>query len=84
MELKEKIIKLTDAQAKLLYIIKILYEKMMFFKLDCDMFIVFIVTFNNISVILWWTVLLVEETGKNLSFIRGIIVLIVMVVIKSC
>jgi hypothetical protein len=36
MELKEKIIKLTDAQAKLLYIIKILYEKIMFFKLDCD------------------------------------------------
>jgi hypothetical protein len=22
-------------------------------------------TFNNISVILWWSVLLVEETGEN-------------------
>jgi len=49
---------------------------------------VFIVTFNNISVIVWWTVLLVEETGENhqpaFPLFRGIIVLIVMVVIKSC
>jgi hypothetical protein len=28
-------------------------------------FMVFIATFNNISVILWWSVLLVEETGEN-------------------
>jgi hypothetical protein len=27
------------------------------------MFMVFNATFNNISVILWWSVLLVEETG---------------------
>ena len=27
--------------------------------------IVFNVTFNNISVISWWSVLLVEETGEN-------------------
>jgi hypothetical protein len=26
---------------------------------------VFNATFNNISVILWWSVLLVEETGEN-------------------
>jgi len=26
-------------------------------------FMVFIATFNNISVISWWSVLLVEETG---------------------
>jgi hypothetical protein len=26
-------------------------------------FMVFIATFNNISVIQWWSVLLVEETG---------------------
>jgi hypothetical protein len=26
-------------------------------------FMVFTATFNNISVILWWSVLLVEETG---------------------
>jgi hypothetical protein len=26
---------------------------------------VFKVTFNNISVILWWSVLLVEEMGEN-------------------
>jgi hypothetical protein len=28
-------------------------------------FMVFNATFNNISVILWWSVLLVEETGEN-------------------
>jgi hypothetical protein len=28
-----------------------------------DWFMVFNVTFNNISVISWWSVLLVEETG---------------------
>jgi hypothetical protein len=28
-----------------------------------DWFMVFNATFNNISVILWWSVLLVEETG---------------------
>ena len=27
--------------------------------------IVFNATFNNISVILWWSILLVEETGDN-------------------
>jgi hypothetical protein len=27
------------------------------------LFMVFNATFNNISVILWWSVLLVEETG---------------------
>jgi hypothetical protein len=26
---------------------------------------VFNATFNNISVILWWSILLVEETGDN-------------------
>jgi hypothetical protein len=28
-------------------------------------FMVFKATFNNISVILWWSILLVEETGEN-------------------
>jgi hypothetical protein len=28
---------------------------------------VFNTTFNNISVILWWSVLLMEETGENTS-----------------
>ena len=28
-------------------------------------FMVFNVTFNNISVISWWSVLLVQETGGN-------------------
>ena len=28
-------------------------------------FMVFNATFNNISVISWWSVLLVEETGEN-------------------
>jgi hypothetical protein len=27
--------------------------------------IMFNATFNNISVILWWSILLVEETGEN-------------------
>ena len=30
-------------------------------------FMVFNATFNNISVISWWSVLLVEETGENYS-----------------
>jgi hypothetical protein len=30
-------------------------------------FLVFNTTFNNISVISWWSVLLVEETGQTLS-----------------
>jgi len=29
------------------------------------MVVVFNITFNNISVILWWSVLLVEETGVS-------------------
>jgi hypothetical protein len=28
-------------------------------------FMVFSATFNNISVISWWSILLVEETGEN-------------------
>jgi hypothetical protein len=32
---------------------------------------VFNTTFNNISVILWWSVLLMEETGENTSSERN-------------
>ena len=30
-----------------------------------DLVMVFNATFNNISVISWWSVLLLEETGEN-------------------
>ena len=34
-------------------------------KLKIDWFMVFNATFNNISVISWWSVLLVDETREN-------------------
>jgi hypothetical protein len=35
------------------------------FRFGLAWFMVFNATFNNISVISWWSVLLVEETGEN-------------------
>jgi hypothetical protein len=36
---------------------------LLYYELDVVCLLVFNATFNNISVISWWSVLLVEETG---------------------